>query len=369
MLSYSSLKSLNLLVLLLAILTYALFPTINVAAESAQTGNSVSADSAGFEQRSDSSSAGTVESESEEVQKKAIAEQARKIPGVTDFLFSGKYLAFAILLLTGLILLLGKWINIRVRVLMLLIAFVLFGLDFLFPLHPSPMCAITNLFMFKFTQGQFFAIFIAVFLAIFIPSLIARKLFCGWVCPLGALQELINKIPHKFHLKKFNFTIFNSVRMALLAMFILTFIFVKDQISLLGTRIEADITLPVWKAFSAYSIYQPINFFELLHWSIDLTFIIMMSILVIASLILYRPFCYLICPVGALTWLFEKIAPGRIKVDREKCTDCGECVDQSPCPTIAGLKDENAGTLPDCTSCGECINSCPEGAIKFRFRY
>ena len=124
---------------------------------------------------------------------------------------------------------------------------------------------------------------------------------------------------------------------------------------------------PVWRAFSAYSVYDPINFFELLHWQVDTIFIVMMVVLVISSLVLYRPFCYGICPVGALTWICERIAPGRVRVDHSRCTDCGDCERKSPCPTIAKLRDRTVRVIPDCTSCGECIQACPEGAVSFRF--
>ncbi len=303
--------------------------------------------------------------------KAAIAaqeERASNPPTVLDFFNTGKYYAFALAMLGGLILLLLRKVNFIIRLASLLILFALFGLDYFFPLHPSPMCGMTKLFMFRLTQGQFFAAFLAMFFAMMIPSLIGRKLFCGWVCPLGVLQELTNKIPFKFKRKKFNFAAFNSVRMSLLVMFVLTMFAVRNQIIDLATKFSLDGTTGVWAASSAFSIYDPLNFFELLHWSIDTTFLIMMPILLLVSLVYYRPFCYSICPIGAVTWLLEQIAPGRIRVDHSKCNSCGICVDKSPCPTIAVLIDSSRKIAPDCTSCGECLATCPTDAIRFSFK-
>ena len=291
-------------------------------------------------------------------------------PGLLDFLLSWKYILFFAFSAIGLVLLLGRWINLWVRLIGVVVMFVVFGLDYFVPVHPSPMCGITKLFMFKFTQGEFFPVFVVIFLAIFIPSLIGRKLFCGWVCPLGALQEIINKLPSKLRFKQFNFTAFNSVRMGLLVMFFLTFFLVKEQIGMLADQVGANSQEPMWRAFAAYSVYDPVNFFELLHWewaAIDTTWVVMFLVLLVSSYLLYRPFCYLVCPIGAISWLLERIAPGRVRVDHSKCNGCGVCVIKSPCPTIAKLIDEKTKVAPDCTSCGECLGTCPSNAIKFSF--
>lgn len=308
--------------------------------------------------------ADTAESHEESV----VAEEEASPATVWDFLFSTKYLLFMVLSIVGMIVLFMRWTQLWVRIALLLVAFVLFGLDYFFPLHPSPMCGVTKLFIFKITHGQFYPHFLAIFLAMMIPSLIGRKLFCGWVCPLGALQDLVNKIPFWRKLKNFNFTAFNSVRMVLLVLFILTVFSIKDHIGFLAERVGADSTQGMWLAFSAYSVYEPINFFELLHWSVSTTFFVMMGLLLASSLILYRPFCYLICPIGAVTWLLEKISPVRVRVNHDKCNSCGVCVDKSPCPTIGKLIIKETKAAPDCTSCGECLNTCSRDAITFGFK-
>ena len=258
-------------------------------------------------------------------------------------------------------------INIWIRIGVMAASFILFGVGIVFGLHPSPMCATTKLYMFKFTMGRFIPVFIAFALVIFVPSLIGRKLFCGWVCPLGALQDLLNKIPHRFKIKQPSFTAMNAIRLALIVLFIISFHAARSHIMALGGALEADTSSRIWLIYSAFSIYEPINMFELLHWEVNTLFIVLMSILVLASLVLYRPFCYIICPIGGLTWLLERVAPGRIRIDMSACNNCGICVQESPCPTMKPLLAGETKNLPDCTSCGECLNTCPTDAISFGF--
>lgn len=51
------------------------------------------------------------------------------------------------------------------------------------------------------------------------------------------------------------------------------------------------------------------------------------------------------------------------KVNEEKCTGCGDCVDSCPTEAIS-LNNEKAKIDPDvCAECGDCINTCPSEAI------
>ena len=318
------------------------------------------------EQATTSDSASIAGQETTENHQESQAEQQAE-PTLGQMLARPKHLTMLALMLVGIVVLFLVKINRWVRLLGILVAFVLFGTDVILPVHPSPMCAVTKLFMFHFTWGEWFVGFLAFVLVIFVPSLIFRKAFCGWVCPLGAFQELVNKIPFKWRIKQFNFTAFNSVRMGLLAMFFLTFFYVKESMDALGNEL-GHLDLPIWKAYSAYNLYDPVNYFEYLHWSIETQWVIMMGILVAVSLVIYRPFCYLICPIGAISWLFEKIAPGKIRIDRTKCNECGVCVIKAPCPTIKPLIKGDTIGLPDCTSCGECLSTCNREAIKFSFK-
>ena len=51
-----------------------------------------------------------------------------------------------------------------------------------------------------------------------------------------------------------------------------------------------------------------------------------------------------------------------VKIDAEKCTACGLCVDACPSDalTVGDVAECNA---EDCTDCGTCVDECPQEAI------
>lgn len=268
-----------------------------------------------------------------------------------DVLLLPRIWVSAIFCLIGFVLLIKSFVTHNLRLISLFVIFFTFAVVSTFPIgnfargmgmHPSPLCSIVKPFIFIKAGRAVPIVFTAILFSVAVLTIIGNKLFCGWVCPIGALQEIFHRIPlsKKFKIK-IPFKIPNTIRISIFILFI---------ILLFTARLN---------------IYEYFNPFEFLHWGFELLAIFMLSIVLIASIFIFRPFCYFICPLGLFTWVLEHISIIRIKVDNKKCTKCNKCVEESPCLAIPAILEEKK-TRPDCFACGRCIEICPENALKFR---
>jgi len=276
--------------------------------------------------------------------------EGAKIASLFRFWLIPRIWVAAILAAIGLVLLVKTFVTRRLRFLFLCGIFFVFALFPILPLgtltagmamHPSPMCIITKPFLF-IAVGRLIPIgFLSFILALIILTVAGNKLFCGWACPVGALQELFHRIPFPKRIRfRLAFWITNTIRVLLFVLFVPVFYF-------LGVI-----------------IYDYINPFEFLHWRFELWGSILVSVILIASLFIFRPFCYAACPLGLITWLFEQLSLVRVNVDRDKCTMCNICIKESPCPTVPAILKGKV-IRPDCHPCGRCIELCPEDALRF----
>jgi polyferredoxin len=78
-----------------------------------------------------------------------------------------------------------------------------------------------------------------------------------------------------------------------------------------------------------------------------------------------RLFCSLICPLLPANAIIGQLSPFKVKVDRNKCTNCGMC--EKVCESFAITKDSLAEgkVYLECTKCGRCMDICPKGAIDY----
>lgn len=250
--------------------------------------------------------------------------------------------------LAGLFLLISFRVTTKVRNVFQFLALFIFSVVAILPLgsfaqgmglHPSPVCVIEK----PIIWGEWPLFFMSILSSIIVLSIIGSKLFCGWICPVGALQEMVYNIPFSKKLnkklkKKLSFRLTNSIRIGIFILFLILL-------------------------FSAgFSIYAYFNPFEFLHWEWSLYLAMVMLVTLIAAIFVYRPFCYLVCPMGLLTWFFEHISITKIRFDESRCTHCNICIRKSPCPTVEPIMDLKK-IRPDCHACGKCIEVCPEKAL------
>jgi polyferredoxin len=180
-------------------------------------------------------------------------------------------------------------------------------------------------------------------------AVVGNKLICGWGCPFGALQELVHSLPFLKKLKsrwKPPFWLMNGIRVALFAVVLLLLF------GVVGGR----------RGYVLYHILNPFNLFNLEIESLGVLITIAASLLL--GLVIYRPFCHVICPFGLLSWVVERASIFRIRIDADKCTDCGACAKACPSTAAQGILDGSAGRA-DCFSCARCLPVCPTDAIRY----
>lgn len=185
---------------------------------------------------------------------------------------------------------------------------------------------------------------------------------CGFLCPFGLIQDLLHKIKTP-KLRKSKVTrVLSYFKYVILAVFVFLFPLVYalresfyplpafcKYICPAGTLLGAGGLLSNPANESMLSMLGP-----LFTWKF-----VLLVVFIVGAVFIYRFFCRFFCPLGAIYGLFNKISLLGMKVEKDKCTDCGLCVGKCRMD-IRHVGDH------ECISCGECISACPTAAISFK---
>ncbi|MEA1997520.1 MAG: 4Fe-4S binding protein [Gemmatimonadota bacterium] len=165
------------------------------------------------------------------------------------------------------------------------------------------------------------------------------RVWCGWVCHLGALQEFIH-VPNSLAFLKGERAgkIMRVLRYTLVALLVFQLIVTKENLF-----IHID---PFKIAFNFRSYYTA-------GW-------ILLALLLVSSLYIYRPFCRAACPVGLVLGWISRIPGAAVLGKNGDCISCRRGI--SACPTQAIDREINFQSA-DCIMCGSCIDTCRKEAI------
>lgn len=216
--------------------------------------------------------------------------------------------------------------------------------------------AVIGSYEYKFTY------YVAGFIML-IGTLMGRFV-CGWLCPFGFFQDLLHKIPlpKKFKIRTFKFDKqLRYLKYVILIVFVILMpLYFTDLIGQgypwfcklicpVGT-LEGGIPLVLLNT----AMRETIGF--LYAWKN-----VILIATIIISMMIYRPFCKYICPLGAIYSVFNPISVFKYKINEDKCINCSAC---SKICKMGCVPTDNPNQL-ECIRCGECKNICPTKAIEY----
>jgi ferredoxin-type protein NapH len=187
------------------------------------------------------------------------------------------------------------------------------------------------------------------------------SLFCGWACPFGLLQDLGSRIPtYKFELPRwtghFRFVVLGLMVVAIPYLF-------GEEHPLFICRVcpAGGLEAAVPNMVSQAVAHQPIV------WPSTLKLTII-GVFIGSILFLRRPWCRVLCPLGAIFSAFNRVSAFFLRFEAGKCTDCQRC--GTLCQyNIEPQKSPNDLRCIRCLECTRCdLDALTPGTIFHRQR-
>lgn len=190
----------------------------------------------------------------------------------------------------------------------------------------------------------------ALTVALSVTALFFGRFFCGYICPVGALQDLFNYIGRKLGLKEIKLNI-KHFKFEIIKFIVLIGILILSIFEL-GNLISP---------FSPWLAY--LNFF--IGLNLNVGSLVLLLILLI-SLFTKRIFCRSMCPLGAFQTLLYAIGPFKL-YKPHNCGGCKNCIKN--CPVDIDSSEELV-ISPECINCSECTSSvCIKGNEGYKYKF
>ena len=183
-------------------------------------------------------------------------------------------------------------------------------------------------------------------------GLILGRAVCGFLCPFGLIQELLNKIPSP----KFSFPRrFNRVKYFLLIIFVL----ILPVTTEFNEPTFCEYICPAGMLEASLPLLATHEEFRGVLGNLFALKLLILLAVIFLCVIIHRFFCRVMCPLGAIYGLLNKYSFYQLNYAADKCVGCGAC--KKNCPLdLDPTKDFNSA---ECVRCGRCKKICPTKAL------
>jgi polyferredoxin len=187
---------------------------------------------------------------------------------------------------------------------------------------------------------------VILLVGIIVTALLFRRSFCGYICPLGAVQEFSAKLGNLF---------FRGKRPQMPA-------WLDRPARYLKYVVLVGFTVWTWQAanlvirpYDPWVAWMHITSPEVIaEFSIGLA---VLGVSVVGSVVYDRFFCKYACPMGAFLAVMSKLSVFKVRRNATTCTSCSAC--DKACPVNVKISTVDVVEDPECINCNECVNVCP----------
>lgn len=194
---------------------------------------------------------------------------------------------------------------------------------------------------------------LVIFSLTLLLSLILRRGFCSWACPVGTLSEYAHTLGRSLFGRNLALPAWLDVplrglKYLLLTLFLL-FILPTPAEGLSGFIHDPYNRIADVKMYAFFADPSRVT-------------VGVLAVLLVLSVLVKNFWCRYLCPYGALAGLISLASPTAVRRDAAACTSCGRCT--RVCPNRLPVASKSCIRSAECTACYTCVGACPtRGAL------
>jgi polyferredoxin len=191
---------------------------------------------------------------------------------------------------------------------------------------------------------------------VLVLALVGRGFFCGWLCPLGSVQEMVyaagravtDRVPPLRRLRRRLNLRAGTERWQRIDRVLRWGRWLVLAWAVIGAAVTGTMVFRVADPWIALLMVA--------QFEVSLAFVVLVATLVLA-LFIQRPFCRYACPLGAVQSLVGMLSPMAVERDASACLGCDLC--NQACPMTIPVNTRTRVTDTSCIGCHECVGACP----------
>lgn len=185
---------------------------------------------------------------------------------------------------------------------------------------------------------------------------------CGYICPFGLMQELLYKVPFpKKRLKK----CFTYIKYVVLAVFVLILPIACTNAVGMGAPAFCEYICPAGTLEGGIPLLLSHPELKKMLGGLFSLKAVILLLTVLGCLAVCRFFCKVMCPLGAIYGILNKVSIYHMEADKARCVSCGGC--RRICPMdVDPVKNPDSA---ECIRCGKCVAECEKQALSLRYRH